>query len=103
MSIRRTLALVALAFLPLSCAAKPVARTVNDIARDLCAMFFAEQQGISFEDAARDARATREVLDPFIREILKAKQNAAPRGSAQTESKTETVVTVTTPDGGPAK
>ncbi len=70
----------------LSCAdAKPVARTVNDIARDLCAVFFSERQGISFDDAARGICSTREVLDPFIREVLKAQQAAgtAAAGSAQ--------------------
>lgn len=55
---------------------KPVARTVNDVARDLCAMFFSERQGISFDDAARGICATREVLDPFIREALRAQQIA---------------------------
>lgn len=86
-----------------SCSAvKPVARTVNDVARDLCSMFFSEKEGISFEDAARGACSTREVLDPFIREVLKAKQAAAGQGEGAEPCKTETVVTVTQ-DAGPAK
>jgi hypothetical protein len=56
--------------------AKPMARTVNDVARELCAIFFSERQAISVEDAARGICSTREVLDPFIREVLKA-QHAA--------------------------
>ena len=70
-------------------------------------MFFAEQQGISFEDAARDACSARDVIDPFIREGLKAQRVAAGKGAGAPECKTETVVTVTGPDagvdGGPAK
>ena len=61
---------------------KVQARTVNDIARDACALFFSQQQGISFEDAARGVCSVREVLDPFIREILKAQQVAASAGDA---------------------
>lgn len=79
---------------------KPIARTVNDVARDLCAIFFSEKQGISFEDAAREVCSKREVLDPFIREVLKAKQSATTE-SAGKECKTETVVTVTQPEAGP--
>lgn len=55
---------------------KPAARTVNDVARDLCSMFFAESQGISIEQAAETACKTREQLDPWLREILAAKQTA---------------------------
>ena len=59
-----------------SCAGmKPVARTVNDIARGACELFFAEQQGMAI-DVARDVCAAREVLDPFIREILSAQKAA---------------------------
>lgn len=79
--------------------AKPIARTVNDVARDLCAIFFSEKQGISFEDAAREACSKREVLDPFIREVLKAKQ-AATNDSAAPECKTETTVTVVQAEAG---
>ena len=104
----RTLALLlVLAAVPgaamVSCSSvKPAARTVNDVARDLCSMFFSEKEGISFEDAARGACSTREVLDPFIREVLKAKQAATGQGDGSAPCKTETVVTVTQ-DAGPAK
>lgn len=103
----RTFAPAALAValgLVASCSSvKPAARTVNDVARDLCSMFFSEKEGISFEDAARGACSTREVLDPFIREVLKAKQAAAGQGAPETAPcKTETVVTVTQ-DAGQAK
>jgi hypothetical protein len=55
---------------------KPAARTVNDLARDLCSLFFAESQGISVEQAAETACNTRDQLDPWLREILAAKQAA---------------------------
>lgn len=78
------IALGALAFAALtSCnGVKPVIRTVNDIAKEACALFFAEKQGISVEEAARGICATREVLDPFIREILKAQQVAGAAAGA---------------------
>jgi hypothetical protein len=55
---------------------KPAARTANDLARDLCSLFFAESQGISIEQAAETACKTRDQLDPWLREILAAKQSA---------------------------
>lgn len=55
---------------------KPALRTVDDIAREACALYFAELQGISARDAARAYCATREALDPFIREILAAQRVA---------------------------
>lgn len=55
---------------------KPAARTVNDVARDLCSMFFAESQSISIEQAAEVACKTRDQLDPWLREVLAAKQTA---------------------------
>lgn len=61
--------------LPACSGVKPVARTVNDIAREACELFFAEQQGMTIE-IARDVCAAREVLDPFIREILSAQKAA---------------------------
>lgn len=65
---------------------KPIARTVNDIAREACELFFSEQQGMSIE-TARDVCAAREVLDPFIREILAAQKaagtEAAPAAKAR--------------------
>lgn len=74
-TMRLIVAMIAAATLT-SCGVKPIARTVNDVARDLCAIFFSEKQGISFEDAAKTVCTTREVLDPFIREVLKAQQAA---------------------------
>lgn len=61
---------------------KPTARTVNDVARDLCSLFFAEKQGISVEQAAELACDTREKLDPWLEQVLAAKQAA---GAAATK------------------
>lgn len=79
-----TLVTLALVCLGLSGCAnwKPAARTVNDVARDLCSLFFAEKQGISVEQAAELACETREQLDPWIAEVLAAKQAA---GAAATK------------------
>jgi len=108
MSIR--LVWLGLALAVTGCAgAKPVIRTINDIAKDACALFFSEKQGISIEDAARGICATREVLDPFIREILKAQQlagasagrdaGAEPEDASAAKTKT-VVVVVIDPDAG---
>jgi hypothetical protein len=77
-SVPATLTLVCIASLGLGACQvwKPAARTVNDVARDLCALFFAEQQGISVEQAAKLACETREQLDPWIEQVLAAKQTA---------------------------
>lgn len=61
---------------------KPSARTVNDVARELCSLFFAERQSISIEEAAETACETREQLDPWIEQVLAAKQTA---GAAATK------------------
>lgn len=65
---------------------KPVARTVNDIAREACELFFAEQQGMSI-DVARDVCAAREVVDPFIREILAAQKAAGTEASPAAQAR----------------
>jgi hypothetical protein len=80
---RRVTYCLAFVLLAIGCSeAKPVARTVNDVARELCAIFFSERQGISVEDAARGICSTREVLDPFIREVLKAQRAAGMQATA---------------------
>jgi hypothetical protein len=55
---------------------KPAARTANDLARDMCSLFFSEAQGISFEDAARTACDTHEKVKPFLDELLRAQEVA---------------------------
>jgi hypothetical protein len=53
--------------------AKPIARTVNDAARIACEVAFGEEalpQGVTLEDLC----AAQEDLQPFIRNILAAKQ-----------------------------
>lgn len=63
--------------LPACSSWKPVARTVNDVAGELCSIFFAERQGISIEDAARTFCRTRDQLEPWIDQVLAAKQAAS--------------------------
>lgn len=67
-----------LGFALLGCAAwKPAARTVNDLARDACVLYFGPQMaGLSIEDVARTACSTRKQIDPFLREILAGQQRA---------------------------
>lgn len=83
----KKLIVIAIGFSVAGCSGvKPVARTVNDIAREACELFFSEQQSMSI-DVARDVCAAREVVDPFIREILAAQKaagtEAAPAAKAR--------------------
>jgi hypothetical protein len=69
----KTLSLLALVSVAACAEAKPVARTVNDVARQACEVAFSEQelpQGLSVKDLCK----THEDLQPFIRSILAAKQ-----------------------------
>jgi hypothetical protein len=73
-----TMALACILLLP-SCAAwkdaKPVLRTVDDIARSLCGQFFGEKQGISVEEAARKFCQYRDDYAPWIDGALALKQS----------------------------
>jgi hypothetical protein len=77
-----TLVFVACVYMPglMGCAvfqsAKPVLRTVDDVATNLCALFFADRQSISVEDAARTFCRTKRQLQPWIDEVLAAQQAA---------------------------
>jgi hypothetical protein len=75
--------LVCLSLSAQSCAsAKPVARTVSDLAQDACSLFFAEKQGLSVEDAARAFCSTHEKVKPFLDELLAAQERAGAKASA---------------------
>ncbi len=52
---------------------KDVGNLTNDAARALCEAFYAENPKAGF--SARDLCAIRKNLDPFLREILAAKQS----------------------------
>ena len=70
-------------FVVVACAeAKPVVRTAVDIARDFCAVTVAERSGISAEEAVTQFCATEEQLDPWLEELLAAKQRMAARTQA---------------------
>ncbi len=58
-------------------AALPIVRSVDDIARSMCAAYFGQKQGVSVEDAARMYCATREAWAPWIDPALKAQQSGA--------------------------
>jgi hypothetical protein len=64
---------------------KPVARTANDLAREACAIYFSERQGISVEEAARGVCTVRDIVDPFLREILKAQERAGVEALARVD------------------
>lgn len=61
---------------------KPVARTVNDVARDLCAIFYGKKQGITIDEAARAFCATEKQIAPFLDEVLAAEQRAGMKATA---------------------
>lgn len=75
--------IIVLALTSTSCGWKPVARTANDVARDLCSIFFSERNKISLEDAAETACKTRDQLDPWIEQILAAKKAAGAAVAAE--------------------
>lgn len=56
---------------------KPIARTADGLAEAMCAQFFAEQKPrLTLEDAARQFCATEEELQPWIDQVLAAKDKA---------------------------
>jgi hypothetical protein len=55
---------------------KPVVRSIHDVAKGMCALFFAERQGLSLEEAASTFCATEAQLRPFIEHALEAQQTA---------------------------
>ena len=57
--------------------AKPIVRTVDDIARDMCVKFFSERNSLSLEDAARAYCKKREDWARWIDPILAAQQEGA--------------------------
>lgn len=57
--------------------AKPIIKTVHDIAHDACVAAFGETKpGLSLEDIAKAYCATDEQLRPFIDGFLSAKKQA---------------------------
>lgn len=65
-----------------SCAsAKPVVRTVNDLAFEACQIYFGQKNSISLEDAAKTFCDTQEKLKPWLDEILAAQQRAGAKAS----------------------
>lgn len=68
-------------FLASGCAAwswnedvKPVVRTVDGVARELCALFYGDAMGISLDDAARVYCSLREQYAPWIDVVLAGAQ-----------------------------
>lgn len=84
--MRPALSLAVLALLgAVACAeVKPVARTAVDVARDFCALTVAERNGISVEEAVKQFCATEEQLDPWLDELLAAKQRLAAQAQGAT-------------------
>lgn len=71
--------------LPACASWRPVTRTVNDVAGDLCAVFFAEKKGLSLEEAGRTFCRTHEQLQPWLDQVLAAQQ-AAGRAALEQQS-----------------
>jgi hypothetical protein len=63
--------------------AKQVARSANDIARDLCILHFGEKVGITPEQVAKKFCETQADLSPWLDAILAAKRGAAPIAEAR--------------------
>lgn len=77
-----TLALLLLPGCAFWSSAKPVVRTINDIARDLCTAHFGEKSKLSAEEVAREFCETRDDLAPWVDSLLAAKQGAAAKAEA---------------------
>lgn len=80
---------LAFLFLPgASCAsAKPIIRTVNDIAADWCAAHYASLNGISVEDAVKTFCTGEKALKPWLDVVLAGQKSGV--------GKTECEVTIT--------
>jgi hypothetical protein len=61
---------------------KPVAKTAESVATDLCVLYFGETSSLSVEDVAKTFCETKEQLQPFIDELLAAKQAAGVKAGA---------------------
>ncbi len=73
-----------------SCAeARPIIKSVNDVARDLCAVFYSQRQAVSFDDAARSFCATERQLAPWIDEVLSAEHRASLRAAHAQDAGTD--------------
>lgn len=73
---RMSLVALVLLFMPSCASFKPIVRTIDNLAKEACAMYFGEQMGVSLEDAAKAYCNTRKALDPFVTELLKAQEKA---------------------------
>lgn len=77
------LLMICLAFLFLpgaSCAgAKPIIRTVNDIAADWCVAHYSAMQGLSVEDALKTFCTGEKALKPWLDLILMGQKNGVGR------------------------
>lgn len=56
---------------------KPVVKTVDDVAKDLCAIHYGEEFGVSFDEAARKYCELRKDWAPFIDPLVRARLEAA--------------------------
>lgn len=55
--------------------AKTTARTVNDVAAEICAAYYSEQKGISTDDALKAFCTGEQVLAPWIHLVLSAEKS----------------------------
>lgn len=77
----RILLLAALLVASTGCTkALTVLRTVDDVARNLCAIYYADAVGFSIEEAAETVCREEKRLKPFLDEVLAGQQRA---GAAQ--------------------
>ncbi len=86
---------LAFLFLPgASCAgAKPIIRTVNDIAAEWCAAHYSQLNGISVEDAVKTFCTGEEALAPWLRIILAGQKNGVGKSGVGGEPECEVTVT----------
>jgi uncharacterized protein YceK len=54
---------------------KNVLRGSHDVAKNLCAIYYSDKQGISLDEAAREICVNEEKLRPWIDHVLSLKKN----------------------------
>ena len=69
-----------------------IASTVDEVARGMCASYYAERAGLSLDDAAKAFCTTQQALEPWIQAVLAARKAAARKAALAGEAACPSVV-----------
>lgn len=96
--------LVVMFVLTAGCAAlKPIARTADDIAHQLCALHYAEAEGLSLEEAGTKFCQTEAAIRPWLELVLRTQRvgTATPVPECEQPSEKTVLIVVRSDDAGP--